>query len=135
MEKRESALIYGFILFSIIVSLFVSSIFYFFSVKATFVIDFLGTMIILFIIIRNFIVRYRNYSYENSFLKRLVFSIPNFLVLLNIFFILFFVIPYYIEMSSLNYFFIFLNIVSFIIFVLSILKFIFRKIDNDSKSN
>jgi len=135
LEKRESALIYGFILFSIIVSLFVSSIFYFFSVKATFVIDFLGTMIILFIIIRNFIVRYRNYSYENSFLKRLVFSIPNFLVLLNIFFILFFVIPYYIEMSSLNYFFIFLNIVSFIIFVLSILKFIFRKIDNDSKSN
>lgn len=135
MEKRESALIYGFILFSIIVSLFVSSIFYFFSVKATFVIDFLGTMIILFIIIRNFIVRYRNYSYENSFLKRLVFSIPNFLVLLNIFFILFFVIPYYIEMSSLNYFFIFLNIVSFIIFVLSILKFIFRKRDNDSKSN
>jgi len=135
LEKRESALIYGFILFSIIVSLFVSSIFYFFSVKATFVIDFLGTMIILFIIIRNFIVRYRNYSYENSFLKRLVFSIPNFLVLLNIFFILFFVIPYYIEMSSLNYFFIFLNIVSFIIFVLSILKFIFRKRDNDSKSN
>ena len=135
MEKRESALIYGFILFSIIVSLFVSSIFYFFSVKATFVIDFLGTMIILFIIIRNFIVRYRNYSYENSFLKRLVFSIPNFLVLLNIFFILFFVIPYYIEMSSLNYFFIFLNILYFIIFFIIILNFIFRKRDNDSKSN
>ncbi|HOJ50629.1 MAG TPA: hypothetical protein PKW55_07455 [Spirochaetota bacterium] len=129
MVKKEKRLIISFIIISFFVVMFLSFIFYLLSSNAGFIIDILGIGAILYLIVRNFIIRFNNSN--GSILKRIVYSIPKITIFINIFFIIFFVIPAIINKNNINITFLIFIIISFIILILTILKLIFRNNGND----
>jgi len=129
LVKKEKRLIISFIIISFFVVMFLSFIFYLLSSNAGFIIDILGIGAILYLIVRNFIIRFNNSN--GSILKRIVYSIPKITIFINIFFIIFFVIPAIINKNNINITFLIFIIISFIILILTILKLIFRNNGND----